>query len=374
MQLAIVAAGFTPGEADQLRRVDGGVDGARAASRSSSSGWSTAWSTTRLQPKRSREQHLPADPGLRRIRLSRKPRGALRAARLRLALAQAPPARRRSSAALLNSQPMGFYAPAQLVHDARAARRRGAAGRRHGQRAGTARSRDGWRRIRAPMRRAWRARSRAAPRPAPRQRALARPARERIVARARRGAVRRASPTSRAARELDAARPGRARRRRCACGARRPSPPARRGTSPASTRVPPRCCARRALDEADAALPRADRRRGHRRRLPRARPHAAAPSAGAAAPPSSRSGGCSTAADIARTPHGRLARTAGIVIGRQRPETASGVIFVTLEDETGAINVIVWRDLSRPPAPRAARRAPAGGATARSSARARSCT
>ena len=38
-------------------------------------------------------------------------------------------------------------------------------------------------------------------------------------------------------------------------------------------------------------------------------------------------------------------RTAGIVIGRQRPDTASGVVFVTLEDETGAINVIVWRDL-----------------------------
>ena len=39
-------------------------------------------------------------------------------------------------------------------------------------------------------------------------------------------------------------------------------------------------------------------------------------------------------------------RTAGIVIGRQRPDTASGVVFVTLEDETGATNVIVWRDVS----------------------------
>jgi error-prone DNA polymerase len=53
-----------------------------------------------------------------------------------------------------------------------------------------------------------------------------------------------------------------------------------------------------------------------------------------------------TAADIARSPHGRITRTAGIVIGRQRPDTASGVIFVTLEDETGCTNVIVWRDLS----------------------------
>jgi error-prone DNA polymerase len=52
-----------------------------------------------------------------------------------------------------------------------------------------------------------------------------------------------------------------------------------------------------------------------------------------------------TADTIARTPHGRLVRTAGIVIGRQRPDTVSGVVFVTLEDETGATNVIVWRDV-----------------------------
>src|SRR5207247_3113263 len=52
-----------------------------------------------------------------------------------------------------------------------------------------------------------------------------------------------------------------------------------------------------------------------------------------------------TSAEIATTPHGRLVRTAGIVIGRQRPDTASGVVFVTLEDETGATNVIVWRDV-----------------------------
>jgi error-prone DNA polymerase len=52
-----------------------------------------------------------------------------------------------------------------------------------------------------------------------------------------------------------------------------------------------------------------------------------------------------TAAEVAQAPHGRIVRTAGIVIGRQRPDTASGVVFVTLEDETGATNVIVWRDL-----------------------------
>lgn len=36
----------------------------------------------------------------------------------------------------------------------------------------------------------------------------------------------------------------------------------------------------------------------------------------------------------------------GIVTGRQRPSTASGVTFVTLEDEFGMVNVIVWRDLA----------------------------
>jgi error-prone DNA polymerase len=43
--------------------------------------------------------------------------------------------------------------------------------------------------------------------------------------------------------------------------------------------------------------------------------------------------------------HGSRARAAGLVTCRQRPDTASGVIFVTLEDETGCVNVVVWRDL-----------------------------
>ncbi len=51
-----------------------------------------------------------------------------------------------------------------------------------------------------------------------------------------------------------------------------------------------------------------------------------------------------TAAELRTFPHGRLTRAAGLVIGRQRPGTASGVTFITLEDETGQINVVVWRD------------------------------
>ena len=51
-------------------------------------------------------------------------------------------------------------------------------------------------------------------------------------------------------------------------------------------------------------------------------------------------------ASLKALPHGRLARVTGLVTGRQRPGTASGVTFVTLEDETGMVNVIVWRDLA----------------------------
>jgi error-prone DNA polymerase len=41
-------------------------------------------------------------------------------------------------------------------------------------------------------------------------------------------------------------------------------------------------------------------------------------------------------------PNGRLARASGIVTHRQRPGTAKGTMFVTLEDDTGAVNAIVW--------------------------------
>jgi len=43
--------------------------------------------------------------------------------------------------------------------------------------------------------------------------------------------------------------------------------------------------------------------------------------------------------------NGQLARACGIVTVRQRPGTAKGVLFLTLEDETGNVNVIVWPSL-----------------------------
>jgi len=45
-------------------------------------------------------------------------------------------------------------------------------------------------------------------------------------------------------------------------------------------------------------------------------------------------------------PNGRWVRTAGLVITRQRPGSASGVIFVTMEDETGYVNLIVWNSVA----------------------------
>jgi error-prone DNA polymerase len=53
----------------------------------------------------------------------------------------------------------------------------------------------------------------------------------------------------------------------------------------------------------------------------------------------------STASELHALPDGKRARTVGIVTCRQRPGTAQGVVFVTLEDETGHVNVVVWRDL-----------------------------
>jgi error-prone DNA polymerase len=49
-----------------------------------------------------------------------------------------------------------------------------------------------------------------------------------------------------------------------------------------------------------------------------------------------------SAENIRLRPAGSRVRAAGIVTGRQRPGTASGTVFVTLEDETGTVNIIVW--------------------------------
>jgi error-prone DNA polymerase len=55
--------------------------------------------------------------------------------------------------------------------------------------------------------------------------------------------------------------------------------------------------------------------------------------------------GVVTAAEAAAAPEGRRVRVAGIVLTRQRPSTAKGMIFLTIEDETGAANIVVRPDV-----------------------------
>jgi error-prone DNA polymerase len=51
--------------------------------------------------------------------------------------------------------------------------------------------------------------------------------------------------------------------------------------------------------------------------------------------------GTLTAAQLRETPHGRRVTVAGLVVARQRPATAGGIVFLLMEDETGMINAIV---------------------------------
>ncbi len=55
--------------------------------------------------------------------------------------------------------------------------------------------------------------------------------------------------------------------------------------------------------------------------------------------------GIVSASELRKLPHNRLAIAAGCVITRQRPGTAKGLIFLTLEDETGHANIIVMPDV-----------------------------
>ena len=52
-----------------------------------------------------------------------------------------------------------------------------------------------------------------------------------------------------------------------------------------------------------------------------------------------------TAAQMHHLHSGRLVRACGIVTARQQPSTAKGVVFITLEDESGCVNVIVWKSV-----------------------------
>ncbi len=55
--------------------------------------------------------------------------------------------------------------------------------------------------------------------------------------------------------------------------------------------------------------------------------------------------GVRSVVDLAEVDAGRVVRVAGLISCRQRPGTASGVVFLTLEDETGQLNVVIWPKL-----------------------------
>ena len=56
---------------------------------------------------------------------------------------------------------------------------------------------------------------------------------------------------------------------------------------------------------------------------------------------------CKRQADLVTLGHRRFVRIAGLVTGKQRPGTASGVVFLTLEDETGNCNIVVWQNVQK---------------------------
>ena len=58
-----------------------------------------------------------------------------------------------------------------------------------------------------------------------------------------------------------------------------------------------------------------------------------------------RTRGIPDAVTVRDRPHGANVRYVGLVICRQRPGTASGVNFFTLEDETGFVNLVLWKQV-----------------------------
>ena len=125
MEVAKAFAGFTPGEADGLRRAMSRKRSQRRSPTTSAS--SGARSATRAPTSR-RQSGCGDGRGVRRLRLPQGTRRRLRAARLPVHLA-ARPLRPEFLCALLNEQPMGFYAPDSLVHEAEGAASRCCAGR-----------------------------------------------------------------------------------------------------------------------------------------------------------------------------------------------------------------------------------------------------
>ncbi len=328
MQLAIVAAGFTPGEADQLRR-------AMAA-------WRRNGELERFEQRliggmiergysaEFAERHLQPDQRIRRIRFSRSrtPRASRCSVYVSAWLKRYEPAA--FCCALLNSQPMGFYAPQQLVRSARD----------HGVEVRPVdveqsdwdctleRSAEGDAVVRLGMRLV---------------KGLAKDAAARLLearAAARFAGVQdlaeRAQLNSKdlgalaSAGALGALASHRHRARWEVAGVEQPMALLERVRFAEALPI-----LRRPTEGEDIAADYA-----HigvslgRHPLTLLRPRLTA-------------AGISTAHEVAELAPGARVRSAGLVITRQRPSSAAGVTFVTLEDETGYLNIVVWERLAQ---------------------------
>ena len=115
LRMAMVAAGFTGGQAEELRRAIGFKRSAQRMERDRGAA-ARGDGAQRHQTAR-QDDDRAGDHVVRALRLSRIARGQLRAARLRQRVPEVPPPGG-LHAALLNNQPMGFYSPATLVKDA----------------------------------------------------------------------------------------------------------------------------------------------------------------------------------------------------------------------------------------------------------------
>jgi len=58
--------------------------------------------------------------------------------------------------------------------------------------------------------------------------------------------------------------------------------------------------------------------------------------------PELKASGIATCEDVGRGRDGKSLKVAGLVLVRQRPGSAKGVMFITIEDETGVANLVVW--------------------------------
>ena len=323
MQVAIVAAGFTPGEADGLRRAMAAwrSEGrAGAVPRAAGAGHGLARLRRRRSPRRSSSRSAASpNTASRRATPPRSPSSSTPAA------GSSATTRPSSWRRMLNSQPLGFYSPSQLVQDAR----------RHGVEV-------------RPADVLWSRRDctlEDLPHPPAVRLGLRLVAGLGDAAAARIEAARDAAPFESADDLARRAGLGQRELRLLAAADALASLSGHRRQQvwEASALVAPPLLLRDApVDEAPLELPPAPEGEEivfdyaalgltlRRHPLALLRPRLARR-------------GLLAAGQLAALPDGRAARACGIVTLRQQPDTAGGTMFVSLEDETGSVQVVVWR-------------------------------